>query len=400
MSWTKLDGSLFADARFLDLPLTTQAVFLRLLGSFTLRSRIPGVVPHGAAAVAHQCGLSVRQGRRHLDALERAGLVKSDRTRALTWVKFVLETNLPMNPKMVLGWRDTWAHIPDCPLKDEIREELTASVGKRYPREIAAVFAESGPPEAGYRIHQVDLGFRDTSPIPSPEESGTKPASQEPRERERENKGPKKEEAAKPDTAPEMKEAARRVVKHYQATVKPQTPPGGGDLAALAVLEGGETEERLRASADRYAAWCSRHDKAAQFREAAKTFFSATGQCGAFLDGDPEAPKPVEYHRAAPRPPRDPNAQPVLLRDIEAQRKAAAEAAKAAADKPDPQSPQDAPPAPSQPEARLDRRSCQDGATAQQHGAGVGQAGRQQERQQGGPRPIGAVLERAAQVAG
>jgi len=91
----------------------------------------------------------------------------------------------------------------------------------------------------------------------------------------------------------------------------------------LGLLVSGQTEERLRASADRYAAWCSRHDREPRFREAARTFFGPRGQLEVFLEGDPEQPAPSTYtpppRRAAPR--EKPGQPIVLLRDLMAKNK-------------------------------------------------------------------------------
>ena len=177
------------------------------------------------------------------------------------------------------------------------------------------------------------------SPLPSPSPVGGMVGGVvTPGERQTESEKPEPKKApAEPPAAPttptslralpcdhpEAAAAAKRVVQHYQRVVRPATPPGGGIEAVLGLLVSGQTEERLRASADRYAAWCSRHDREPRFREAARTFFGPRGQLEVFLEGDPEQPAPSTYtpppRRAAPR--EKPGQPIVLLRDLMAKNK-------------------------------------------------------------------------------
>lgn len=84
---------------------------------------IPGLVLVDVAAVAASLGWT-REEVERISAALPTSCCRADWHAGVVWLPPVLGWNPPQSPKNVLGWRVSWAQIPDSPLRDEIREDL------------------------------------------------------------------------------------------------------------------------------------------------------------------------------------------------------------------------------------------------------------------------------------
>ncbi len=109
---------------------------------------IPGVVPVGVAGASEILGWEPQDFRRQLDELCEAGLVKVDARARLMYVTGAIRDNPPANPNIVTGWRTTWHEVMDCPLKEEIWQELHAAMKERG-KEFEAAFLRACPNGSG-----------------------------------------------------------------------------------------------------------------------------------------------------------------------------------------------------------------------------------------------------------
>jgi hypothetical protein len=75
---------------------------------------------------------------------------------------------------------------------------------------------------------------------------------------------------------PELFPAAKRVVTHYQETVRPAHNRKGGEEAAIGALLAGHDEAALCRAADAYARWCSRNGREGRYRDSVRTFYAET----------------------------------------------------------------------------------------------------------------------------
>lgn len=262
---------------------------------------VDGRVPVGVVtSLSHPCPWL---DRAFLDAVSRVG-----------WIRFEADRVEFPNFERWMG--------------NSAKKRLTAAMRKRHSRyrqqtnELASQPAVSNSCASGHtKVTPTVQNSTDTlSPLPSLSPGAVESAGvpsppegeRETRERDLEKPGPVQPAAPSPASLrgmpcdhPEAAAAAKRVVDHYQRVVRPAHTKGGGIEGALVLLLAGQPEADLRKACDRYAAWCSRHNREPKYREAAKTFFGPTGQCGAFLEDDPEAAEQSAQlppiHRAKPR---------------------------------------------------------------------------------------------------
>lgn len=97
-----------------------------LLGPET--SPIPGVVVVGREALAELCGWSSKRLGAAFAELERARMARADWEERLVWFPEALRHRPPDNRNQVVGWRDYWVAVPECPLRSAIYAELEAVV--------------------------------------------------------------------------------------------------------------------------------------------------------------------------------------------------------------------------------------------------------------------------------
>jgi hypothetical protein len=90
-----------------------------------------------------------------------------------------------------------------------------------------------------------------------------------------------------------VREAAHRVVRHYQAAVKPKRTTARGVQNVTRLLNAGHAEAALKNAADGYAAWCAKGQREPQYRHAVGNFYGEAALFEEFLAWAPEK-KPEE----------------------------------------------------------------------------------------------------------
>jgi DNA adenine methylase len=103
---------------------------------------VPGLFKTGEAAWAEQLEWTLRGFRKAWEEVEEQGLARADWEARLVWIPKALRHNLPANPKVVIGWRYTWALLPECPLKDEAEASMLATL-EDYSQACAEAFAKA-----------------------------------------------------------------------------------------------------------------------------------------------------------------------------------------------------------------------------------------------------------------
>lgn len=98
-------------------------LFLRLLTGPEL-SCIPGLFQAWDAGLAAALGWALKDFRKAFGEVEQQGLARADWKAGLVWLPKAIAHNEPENPNVVLGWRPTWAELPDCELKSEAERVL------------------------------------------------------------------------------------------------------------------------------------------------------------------------------------------------------------------------------------------------------------------------------------
>lgn len=177
-----------------------QALWLYLLtGPHT--SLIPGVFVAGRAAIAEALGWEIEDFDRCVTELLNEGLVRFDRAARLWFIPKALRHNPPASPNVVTGWRTPWAMLPECPMREQIGEEIAATL-EAFSKPCAEAFRKAcGKP------------FDNPSPYPSPNQET----------------GNRRQEAGERDAASDARPKARGVAiapKTGRATRSPAAESG------------------------------------------------------------------------------------------------------------------------------------------------------------------------------
>jgi len=171
---------MYGDERFTRLsPLqpSGQALWLYLLtGPHT--GPIPGVFVAGRAALAETLAWDSEAFAKAFAEVLAEGLVLFDEKTRLCFIPNAIRHNAPPNPNVVKSWRAHWLLLPECPMREQIREhiltaltEVSEAFGKAFeeacgktfvkasgktlpktsPKHMAKQEAGSRKQEAGYR---------------------------------------------------------------------------------------------------------------------------------------------------------------------------------------------------------------------------------------------------------
>ena len=111
---------------------------------------------------------------------------------------------------------------------------------------------------------------------------------------------------------PDLAEAARVVVAHYQARVRTTHPPGGAVVLVMRLLASGIAGAELRRRCDLYASNCNQNQSGPSMRQSAGNFFGPSGHHLSYEDDSAQEcmPKPS----LPPRPERRLN-RPAVAQD-------------------------------------------------------------------------------------
>lgn len=109
---------------------------------------IPGLFKIGEAAFAEQLEWPLEGFRKAFEEVEAQGLVKADWKARLVWVPNAIRHNIPASPNVVIGWRDAWDLLPECELKNEAHEYISAFL-KGYSEPYLKAFDKACPKQDG-----------------------------------------------------------------------------------------------------------------------------------------------------------------------------------------------------------------------------------------------------------
>lgn len=168
--YRRLSVRMYGDERFMRLsPLAPsgQALWLYLLtGPHT--GPIPGVFVVGRAALAETLGWSQDAFNSALGEILSEELVEFDEKSRMWFVPNAIRHNQPPNPNVVKSWRGAWLLLPECPLRERVRERLLttlAGVSDAFASAFRESIGDSGAKASG-------KPFTKTSGEPSAKSSG------------------------------------------------------------------------------------------------------------------------------------------------------------------------------------------------------------------------------------
>lgn len=152
--------------------------FFLLTGPQT--TRIPGLFSTGEAGFAEKIGWSLEGFRKAFSEIASKGMVKADWKAQLIWVPKAIHHNIPENPNVVKGWKDTWEEMPECDLKLKAYEEIEGflkGLGETFlkafqescSKPLANPFGNPLPNPLGNRLPNQE---QEQEPLP-PSEGGT-----------------------------------------------------------------------------------------------------------------------------------------------------------------------------------------------------------------------------------
>lgn len=114
-----------------------RSLFLFLLcGTHT--TAIPGVLVAGPAAIAEELDWPLAATKKCLAEITSRGMAVTDPTTRLVYLPGGLPHNRPANPNAVRAWRDEWAMVPPCPLRDRIEADFRTFLASMGPNFAAA----------------------------------------------------------------------------------------------------------------------------------------------------------------------------------------------------------------------------------------------------------------------
>ena len=129
--YRKIDTRTFGDSKFRRLRRSQpcgQYLWLWLLtGPGTCQ--IPGVIFNmGAHGMAELLGWDKKGFREAFEEILSLGMVKADFEAPLVFIPNAIKYNRPQSPNVITAWSRAWENVPECPLKEHIRQLLEASI--------------------------------------------------------------------------------------------------------------------------------------------------------------------------------------------------------------------------------------------------------------------------------
>lgn len=135
-----MSAEMYADQKFCELsPMkpSGQTLWIYLLtGPFS--TLIPGVVIGGEAGISEALRWPLPAFRRCFTEIVAQRMAQADWKARVVFLPNGLKHNLPQSPSVVTGWRQAWAEVPACELKQQaaltIRTILVEAKGQEYQR--------------------------------------------------------------------------------------------------------------------------------------------------------------------------------------------------------------------------------------------------------------------------
>lgn len=180
--YRKIDVRMYGDAKFRRLsrpqPCGQYLWIWLLTGPCT--SVIPGVIPHGPAAMAERIGWPVEAFRKAFAEVLDEGMAKADFDAPLIVLPNAVRYDPPQSPNVVRSWRVVWDELPECSLKLEFWQSVkgfleafgkgfTEAFGEACPKPSANPEPEPEPePEKEDAIASLSTTPSSTAPPPCP----------------------------------------------------------------------------------------------------------------------------------------------------------------------------------------------------------------------------------------
>ena len=124
-SFRKIYKKLWSDERFRDLDVTSKLLYLYLLTGKEA-SIIPGFVDASEATLSNRIGKDLESFREAFRNLSGNDLARADWVAGVVFLPLAIHDNRPASPNVILSWKSALEELPNCPLKNEACQELTA----------------------------------------------------------------------------------------------------------------------------------------------------------------------------------------------------------------------------------------------------------------------------------
>jgi hypothetical protein len=237
--YSTIARSIWTHPKFLQLdgpkPNARDLVF-RLLAA-PEQTNVPGLYQAWLSGIAESLGWPLAATKTKMAAVENAGWIEADWKLGVIRIPGAIdqESNQPASPNVVRSWRQAFAEIPDCPVKDRALDELKAwakAKGQAWAEALAEALGEK-PPK------------------PSPNPSGLskpKPSPNQEQEQDQEQEqlaarsGPRPQEPLPPPVPGKLAGRLILAVREPGQAPKPRKDP---ECEALAFAKWGPSQQML-----------------------------------------------------------------------------------------------------------------------------------------------------------
>lgn len=146
--YRKIDTRIWNDEKFRALSRNAKFAFVFILTHPNMT--MLGAMRATSAGLAAELGFTPEEFAECFQEAVAQGMLKSDDAAAFVWLPRFLRYNLPESPSVVKSWGNALELIPECPLKDELIQRVTAFNGG-----LPLAFRNALPPvfrQAGVRV--------------------------------------------------------------------------------------------------------------------------------------------------------------------------------------------------------------------------------------------------------
>lgn len=132
-----VDRRTWGDKKFRRLSDGAKLLFLYFLTGPEVNS-LPGITVTGKAQIAEALDWSSKQFADRFTELAKEKMAIADWEGRIVWLPNATRYRGPANPNVVKSWSDFWDNLPECALKDRVRDHISAYLSERGPAFLAA----------------------------------------------------------------------------------------------------------------------------------------------------------------------------------------------------------------------------------------------------------------------
>jgi hypothetical protein len=127
LRYRQIATSLWGDEKFRSLSkpqANAQSLWIYILSGPRTTS-VPGLMKFSVGEASEDFGWELDQTKKAMEELAEHNMIKYDQPARLLFVPNALRHNPPSSSKVIIGWRDHWAELPQCELKRQAQCAFT-----------------------------------------------------------------------------------------------------------------------------------------------------------------------------------------------------------------------------------------------------------------------------------